>query len=316
MPCPSKFENVCGVSQRQKIVYTSKELADLKDARNDLDLEFRKLAGDDGKKVYENQTKIAKQILENFTKKSVINQMVISPTQSGKTGIICETIRFFINETDINYKNIYVVSGLSSVEWKVQTKDRLPKKIARRVFHRNDLSGVFQNDIEGKKNVLIILDEIQIASSKDQTIHKVFNELGYMELKNLLENDIKFIEITATPNGSIYDLMKWGDEYSSKIIVEPPSSYTSCFKLLDQDRVKEYADLCDGDDAIQNVRELKNTIDSTYNTPRYHIIRTKPSEFQDITKKNFKQVFGENCKIIEFDFKSEEDDINDEEDDF
>ena len=87
-------------------------------------------------------------------------------------------------------------------------------------------------DIERKKDVLIILDEIQIATSKNQTIHKVFDELNYMNLKTLLKKNVKFIEITATPNGCIYDLMKWGSDFSHKIIVQPPESYTGCFKLL------------------------------------------------------------------------------------
>ena len=64
---------------------------------------------------------------------------------------------------------------------------------------------------------------------------------------------IKFIEITATPNGTIYDLMKWGDNYASKIIVDPPAGYTSCFNLLEQDRVKQYRNLCDDEDSIENI---------------------------------------------------------------
>jgi hypothetical protein len=311
MPYGSKFENISGVTERKTIKYTPDELKGFKEAKEDIDLQFKKLSRNKETRVYENQTKIAKQILNNFTSTSIVNEMVISPTQSGKTGIICETIRYFISDTDIPYKNIYIITGLSSVEWKVQTKNRLPEKIAERVYHRNDLLESFKSDIRRKKNVLIILDEIQIASSKDQTIHKVFNELGYMDIKKVLENDIKLIEITATPNGSIYSLMKWGDKYSNKIIVEPPSQYTSCFKLYEQNRVKQYADLCDSVGAIENVEELKETINSTYKTPRYHLIRTKPSELQELTKNNFKKVFGENCKIIEFDFKSDNDDIND-----
>jgi len=310
MPCASKFENISGVSDRKQIEYTPEQIALLQKFRKDLELEFRKLSGDEATKIHDNQTKIAKQVLENFKNSSIINQMVISPTQSGKTGIICETIRYFINDTDIPYKNIYILTGLSSVEWKVQTKNRLPEKISNRVFHRNDLNDTFYEDIKKKKNVLIILDEIQIASAKDQTLHKVFDSLGYMDLKILLEKSIKFIEVTATPNGSIYDLMKWGDKYASKIIVEPPSRYTSCFKLLEQDRVKQYQNLCDDEDSNDHIKELKQTIKSNYKTPRFHFIRTKPAEFQDVTESNFKKVFGNDCKIIDFDFKSEEDDVN------
>ena len=303
----TKFENITGIFNRTEFEYTESELDLLKEARSDIEIEFRKLSNDE--KIYENQTKVAKEIVEVFKKGSVINTMVISPTQSGKTGIICETIRYFINDTNISYKNIYIITGLSSTEWKEQTKNRLPDRFKRRVFHRNDLSEKFYKDIERKKDVLIILDEIQIATSKNQTIHKVFDELNYMNLKTLLKKNVKFIEITATPNGCIYDLMKWGSDFSHKIIVQPPETYTGCFKLLNEDRVKQYLDLCDSEEVEDNIQELKETIEEKYKEPRFHFIRTKASEYQDITKNNFKKVFGD-VKIIEFDFDNDECDIN------
>ena len=54
--------------------------------------------------------------------------------------------------------NIYIITGLSSCEWKRQTQDRIPKSI--KIFHRNDLLTKFVPDIKDKKNVLIIIDEI------------------------------------------------------------------------------------------------------------------------------------------------------------
>jgi hypothetical protein len=304
----TKFENVTGVFKRTEFEYTESEILLLKEARSDIEIEFRKLSNDE--KIYENQTKVAKEIVEIFKTGSVINTMVISPTQSGKTGIICETIRYFITDTNISYKNIYIITGLSSTEWKEQTKNRLPDRFKRRVFHRNDLSEKFYKDIERKKDVLIILDEIQIASSKNQTIHKVFDELNYMNLKTLLKKNVKFIEITATPNGCIYDLMKWGSDFSHKIIVQPPETYTGCFKLLNEVRVKQYLDLCEDEETEDNIQELKDTIEEKYKEPRFHFIRTKASEYQDITKNNFKKVFGNDVKIIEFDFDNDECDIN------
>ena len=322
MPCGAVFENVTGVSQRREIKLTDEEIQNIKDHRADLELKFRMIALKKESKIHSNQTKVATEIFDCFNDvsngNSVINVMAVSPTQSGKTGIIFETIRLFIKNTNISYKNIYVITGLSSVEWKKQTKDRLPDMLKSRVFHRCDLSSTFYKDIERKKNVLIILDEIQIASAKDQTIHKVFDELNFMNLETLLKKDVKFLEITATPNGSIYDLVKWGDNFSKKIIVQPPEQYTSCFKLLDEGRVKQYKDLCDDIivdkkivTAIENVTELKETIDEYFSDDfRFHFVRTKAAEGQDKTRNNFKHVFGENVKIIEFDMENKETDVN------
>ena len=322
MPCGAIFQNVTGVSQRKEIKLTDEEIEAIKTHRLDLEIKFKLIAAKKESKIHSNQTKVATEIFECFNDKSngnsVINVMAVSPTQSGKTGIIFETIRLFIKETNISYKNIYVITGLSSVEWKKQTKDRLPDILKSRVFHRCDLASTFYKDIERKKDVLIILDEIQIASAKDQTIHKVFDELNFMNLETLLKKNVKFLEITATPNGSIYDLTKWGENFSKKIIVQPPEQYTSCFKLLDEGRVKQFRDLCDDIivdkkivSAIENVQELKETIDEYFSDDfRFHFIRTKPAEGQDKTRNNFKHVFGENVKIIEFDMENKESDVN------
>jgi hypothetical protein len=322
MPCGAVFENITGVSQRKEIKLTDDEIQIIKDHRRDLELKFKLISAKKESKIHSNQTKVATEIFDCFNNESngnsVINVMAVSPTQSGKTGIIFETIRLFIKETNISYQNIYVITGLSSVEWKKQTKDRLPDMLKSRVFHRCDLSSTFYKDIERKKNVLIILDEIQIASAKDQTIHKVFDELNFMNLETLLKKNVKFLEITATPNGSIYDLSKWGENFSKKIIVQPPEQYTSCFKLLDEGRVKQFRDLCDDIivdkkivSAVENVQELKETIDEYFSDDfRFHFIRTKVAEGQDKTRNNFKHVFGENVKIIDFDMENKESDIN------
>ena len=318
MPCGAVFQNITGISKKKTIEYTEEELELLDKRRQDIDIEFKILEREKGCKIYPHQKKAGRYIVDCLNGESLINMMAIAPTQSGKTGILIEVVRLFIKETNISYKNIYIITGLSSVEWKKQTKERLPDKLKKRVYHRCDLNRAFYKDIERKKDILIIMDEIQIASAKDQTIHKVFDELNFMKLETLLKKNIKMLEITATPNGSIYELMKWGEEFSKKIIIEAPAEYTSCFKLFDENRVFQYKDLCDDiiDDkklikAIDNINELKDIINEYYvEDPRFHFIRTKAAESQEKTKNNFKQVFGDGIKIIEFDMEHKETDIN------
>ena len=302
----SKFENTTGMSSRILPTYTEEEMKRYALFNKAIDLKFKLLVKNNpSNKIHSNQKEVAKQIIQNFQQNNLINQMVVSPTQSGKTGIVCETIRLLVNTITIPANNIYIITGLSSIEWKNQTKERIPEFFANRVYHRNDLITKFKDDIKDKENVFIIMDEIQVASAKDQTIHKVFNELGFMDLKTIFKKDVKFLEITATPNGTIYDLMKWGDDLSSKIIVNPPKEYTSCFKLLEQGRVKQYQEY-----SLESLKELKETIETTYSTPRYHIIRGRTAEQQDLIIEYFKDTFGDDCKYITFDFNSEEDDIN------
>ena len=151
----------------------------------------------------------------------------------------------------------------------------MPESIQSRVFHRCELPNTFVDEIKNKKNVLIIMDEIQVAAQKGQTIYKTFSNAGLLDKSKLYENDIKILEYTATPDGTIYDLMKWNDA-SNKILAEPGDGYISSYDLLKEGRVKQYKDLCGYDkktgkvneETFKNIQEIKNDIDN-YRNPLY-----------------------------------------------
>ena len=242
--------------------------------------------------------------------------MVVAKTQSGKTGSMCSTIKQYLEDNSglipiIPVENIYIITGLSSIEWKEQTKDRMPESIQKRVFHRGQLKK-FVDEIKNKKDVLIIMDEIQVAAQKEQTIYKTFKNAGLTDKQRLFENDIKILEYTATPDGTIYDWMKWKDA-SEMILAEVGDGYVSAYDLLQQERVKQYKDLCGYnkttgvvDEAVLvNIREIKEEIEQRYTEPQYHFIRTKPGFEQDMTIDNFEKVFEqENYDFKKYDQES------------
>lgn len=267
--------------------------------------------------IFENQETIGRKVVDIFINKKIINIMVLSKTQSGKTGSMCSTIKQYLEYSSnlIHTKNIYIITGLSSCEWKEQTKERMPESI--QVFHRCELPNEFVDKIKDEKNILIIMDEIQVAAKKGQTIYNTFKKAGLLDKSKLYKNDIKILEYTATPDGTIYDLMKWGDS-STKILGEVGDGYTSSYNLLKMGRVKQYQELCGYDkktgkidiEVFENIKEIKNDIDK-YEIPLYHIIRTKSAGEQDLTIKNFKQIFSiENYEFITYDGESEIEDIN------
>ena len=88
--------------------------------------------------IFENQELIASQVVTAFKNRKIINIMVVSKTQSGKTGSMCATIKQYLEDTInlIPIENIYIITGLSSCEWKKQIKERIPESIQSRVFHR------------------------------------------------------------------------------------------------------------------------------------------------------------------------------------
>lgn len=281
------------------------------------ELEILKLTGKSV--IFENQEIIASKVVSAFKNRKIINIMVVSKTQSGKTGSMCATIKQYLEDTSnlIPIENIYIITGLSSCEWKDQTKERMPESIQTRVFHRCELPNTFVDEIKDKQNILIIMDEIQVAAKKGQTIYKTFKNAGLLNKSKLYENDIKILEYTATPDGTIYDLMKWNDA-SSKILADVGDGYVSSFNLLQMGRVKQYKELCGYDketgevdeEVFENIQEIKNDIDN-YSNPLYHIIRTKNGPEQYLTIQNFKQIFNvDTYNFIKYDRESEIEDIN------
>lgn len=194
--------------------------------------------------IYPNQETIARKVVNAFKNRKKTNCMIISKTQSGKTGSMCALIKLYLEDPSnpIPIENIYIITGLSSCEWKEQTGERMPSIIRDRVFHRHELPVTFVDEIKSKNNILIIMDEIQVAAQIKQTIKSAFDKAGLSNKTTRYEKDIKILEYTATPDGVIYDLMNC--ESSMKIIAEAGNGYVSSYDLLQQGRVKQYKNLC------------------------------------------------------------------------
>lgn len=267
--------------------------------------------------IYENQEKCAKKIVDLFsTNLNIVSFMVLALTQSGKTGLmVCLINKFFYSINPIPTENIFIITGLSDKDWKKQTISRIPQCLRARVFHRNNLLGKngFISNIKNKKNVLIIIDELQIAAKENQTIHIAFKEVGLMNKKYLLDNDIKIIQLTATPDGTIYDHKLWGI-HSETIKLPSGSKYTSCFELYEKNRCFNSKPLyyINKDKTYNKDESLKNTnyyiekiinIEIEQDKKLYHIVRIDNGDKSENIINNFKEICLE-CKCILYDQNS------------
>ena len=270
--------------------------------------------------IWSNQKKCGEQICNEFKNDKIINVLVYGKTQTGKTGCMTSLIQHFILSNNIPIDNIYIITGLSDKAWKADTMNRMPDSISGRVYHRANLNKTFLKDIRGKKNVLVIMDEIQIACEKDQTIYKTFDDCGFYNLEYLLQNDIKLVQFTATPDGHINDINDW-KEHSAKVKLEPGEGYIGTEQLSLQKRIHQFENLTE----IKHVMSLKEVVDSfepvfykegdnlkdcNY---RYHTIRI-PNSRNGLDKQvidNFKAVFGENYIYNTNYLNDKKDDIND-----
>jgi hypothetical protein len=372
------------LNERVLINYDEKEKKSIEFLKISLFNQLNYLKNNDILKIFRNQRDIASEIVSSFKDRKIINIMVLSKTQSGKTGSMSATIEKFLENNEILTKNIYIISGLSSCSWKSQTIDRMPECLEKNIFHRDELLNVFVDRIKDKKNILIIIDEVQVASQNGQTIYKTFEKAGLLDKQKLYKNDIKILEFTATPDGTIYDLVKWEDA-SHKILANSGDGYVSSYDLLSHGRflegekvligtkktgkildvnddftynveflfhgnpkimnfkkerltlldgsdlrnsyletpirVKQYKELCGfikGNKCIRtdemifdNIREIKDDVGS-FMGKKYHIIRTRNGENQNITIRNFKRIFSPNkdYNFKTFDENTKNNDIN------
>ena len=311
------------VDERQKITYSEKEKRKIERQKIIIDNQILNNIDDEKSVIYDNQVIIASEIITALYKREIFNIMVIAKTQSGKTGAMVAFIEKYVLDKHMDLiptDNIYIITGLSSKEWVLQTRDRMPECLNKRVIHRNDLNKKkFITEIKNKKNVLIIMDEIQIAAKGRQSLNKVFMKIGFNHLQYFLKNDIKIVEFSATPDGTLYDLQKWNDKHKKILLMNPGDGYVSAHDLYEQGRVIQYKDLCgyksngkkNINNVIKNITEIKNTIDEKYDTPMIHIIRTPSASKQDIVIDNFKKVFNNDDIIIKKYDQSSNKKIND-----
>ena len=117
----------------------------------------------------------------------------------------------------------------------------------------------------------------------------------------------------ATPNGTIWDTIKW-QKHCLKIMADASNMYYGATDLLNDGRILEYQSLYyepneEREEVISkinnNIREMLNTMFSFPN-PRYHLIRTLTGERKDRTMDLIKLILNEMGKINEVDFDSYE----------
>jgi hypothetical protein len=243
-----------------------------------------------------NQVSIGRSVHATFADRAVVSCVVVAPTQSGKTGSMVALIREFMSSEvdafakDADYlspSNVYVITGLSSCAWRAQTASRMPGVLRANVYHGANLAA-FVREIQTKTNVLIIMDEIQIAAKPGQRLHAMFRDAGLLDLAQLYARNVKVVEYSATPDGVLYDAQQWGDA-SRAVFATAGKGYVGAVDMLYRGQVRQCNDL----EELDNVRTLAQDMRLAYGGKSlYHIVRTHTGAAQRDTIANFRRVFG------------------------
>jgi len=261
--------------------------------------------------IYPSQDHFGEEISKIFLDRSILSILALALTQSGKTGSMLGVIKHCLATPSLALplSNIFIITGYSSVQWTEQTRDRFPPEMADQIFHRNQFNS-FVKRVRDKKNVLIIIDEIQIAFGENQSVHNAFRQACIMDKEDLYKKDIKIVQFTATPRNT--EQFK-SSSFSKIIFMMPPPGYISVFQLLETNRIRFYKDLVGllehdysnvnwkdpktalpvNADVYENIKEIADFMDE----PKYHIIRTGRTYIHDVTILNFMKVFPK-CKFV------------------
>lgn len=213
--------------------------------------------------LYENQTDFGKRIVNALDNHHTV--LAFAHTQCGKTGSMLAAIYL----SNIPLERVFVITGLSSIDWLVQTRKRIPIK---NIFHRNTLDRFF-DAVRKVNDPLILIDECHIASKPGQIIHKVTSTV-----------QAKFVLVSATPDWKRFKPLPHGT--AIRVMNDPPD-YVSVQHFANSGQLLQCKNISDDPDALVNIEEISQFLKK----PAYHIIRTPRNELHELTIQNFKTVF-------------------------
>lgn len=281
------------------------------DSQMYIDITRRKYRRDGHEPYYPNQRAVAEAVVQEILEGKARFQTVVAQFQSGKTGAM-----FALRELCLNHPNVihpqhtYLVGNLSSTEWVNQTKERMPDDMERRIFHRNDTKRKLLKELEGKTDVLIIVDEAHMANKVNMSLDSLMQELGLKDIRAMRERNVHMVFFTATPNRLLEDVERW-NETAATHIMQPGTNYVGLRQLFENDQAREYQDLycpAHGEAAIESLKEaIEERFDA--DKPKWHIVRTrnKKGVEREPLLQRFMKIFGtDDYAYVVCDSKSEE----------
>lgn len=237
---------------------------------------FHALEGDiqvnnpDTKLVFDNQKEAACEIFDHFYE-GVMAITLLALPQVGKTGVML-WISYLMTTMDdddfvINPKNVYIISGMNDIDWKIQTKESFPVALNEHVYTRSDFNKILT--LNSLENALIIIDECHIAAEERQQLSKKLDGAGLNTPASLRDKKVRILQVSATPAHTLFNADRiWGEDHAVVRLIPSPR-YIGFEQLLAADRIMDTS----GMTPVQLFTEIKIHIDLVYKTPKYHIIR-------------------------------------------
>ena len=201
--------------------------------------------------TYPNQQQDADKIINMLTVENKQAVSVIKKPKVGADGLMIEiAVKMATHSNDdiiIPPENCIIITGMSNKEWEINLKHNAPSVFKENIFHRGKI-----NLLRGKllhiKNAVIMIDEIDVADKENQMIHELLENSGLLDINYLLNNNVKFVLISATNKFQLGHLDRWG-EYHCFLRMTIPSNYISSTEFLQMGCFQEYYDIIDEESA-------------------------------------------------------------------
>jgi hypothetical protein len=235
-----------------------------------------KMENSEAQLTYDNQKEAAAWIQNAFFSLQVLIVTLISQMGAGKTGTFLQTAFNMCtiphdDELIIRYNKVFIITGMSDKDWQNDMEVNMLQSFKDRVFHRGRFPQLRKLLENGIRDALIIIDECHIGAEKEHSMSKLLSDTGLLNIQTLRDNNIKILEVSATPGHTLNDSLKWGPENHKTIILKPGPRYIGCQKMREQNRLFVPVNL----EAMVEVDKLCRLIETRWGNDdsRWHLIR-------------------------------------------
>lgn len=233
------------------------------------------LEGDDkatAQYIFENQREDALKVAKKFEDDPYCRIVSVQKkTKLGADGFMVYLAHVLTTHSDdckvVDPKNVRILTAMSNVQWERDMIEKTPGVFKKCIFHHGKLS---KSDLTNLKNGLIIIDEIDNGDKEYQVLHSILNAAGVLDIQHMIDNNNRFVIISATMIKELQHLYRWG-RYHKPYTMEIPENYCGHIELLNMGIIKEFYPLNNPQNAE---RWLNEDIFGNYGTEyRVHIVR-------------------------------------------
>lgn len=224
--------------------------------------------------IYDNQKSDAQHIVDEFYNESRYAMSITKKTKVGMDGLMIQIAYLMTTHPDndfvIDPANVRILTGMNNRGWQDDMMEKAPDCFKDQIYHHGRLR---KAKLEGLKNALIIIDEIDTGDKRLQVLHRNLRDSGLLDANYMRENNVRFVFASATMLRELYDLRDWGSLHGLyKMTI--PEQYVGHSDFLERGILDEFYPMDTDANACAWIQE--DILDNYGSDYRIHIVRLSP----------------------------------------